>query len=63
MLLPRCDEDAWSCSLLPAILDLMIELLNLFQAVCRVAGYDQVKFFLMVRALLVLRLVSGKLEV
>ncbi|KAE9012492.1 hypothetical protein PF011_g8890 [Phytophthora fragariae] len=47
MLLPRCDEDAWRCSLLPAILDLMIELLNLFQAVCRDAGYDQVTFFLM----------------
>ncbi|KAF4127279.1 hypothetical protein GN958_ATG23533 [Phytophthora infestans] len=47
MHLPSCDDHAWRCSLLPAILDLMAEVLNLLQAVCRDGGFDQVAFFLM----------------
>ncbi|KAI9998723.1 hypothetical protein PInf_003313 [Phytophthora infestans] len=47
MHLPSCDDHAWRCSLLPAILDLMTEVLNLLQAVCRDGGFDQVAFFLM----------------
>ncbi|KAH7492506.1 Rotatin [Phytophthora ramorum] len=47
MLLPHCDDNAWRQSLLPAVLDLMVEVLNLLQAICRNAGFDQVAFFLM----------------
>ncbi|KAG7383595.1 hypothetical protein PHYPSEUDO_003521 [Phytophthora pseudosyringae] len=47
MLLPCCDGDAWRRSLFPAILDLMADVLNLLQALCRDAGFDQVAFFLM----------------
>ncbi|RMX66658.1 hypothetical protein DD238_002572 [Peronospora effusa] len=47
MLLPSCDRSTWRRSLLPAILDLMSEVLNLFQAICRDAGFDQAAFFLM----------------
>ncbi|GMF39481.1 unnamed protein product [Phytophthora fragariaefolia] len=47
MLLPCCDKAAWRDSLFPAMLDLMIELLNLFQAICHGADFDQVNFFLM----------------
>ncbi|CAI5745331.1 unnamed protein product [Peronospora destructor] len=46
MLLPSCDRSTWRRSLLPAILDLMSEVLNLFQAICRDAGFDQAAFFL-----------------
>jgi len=52
MLLPSCPDDAWRRSLLPAILDLMLEVLNLLQAVCRDGGFEQVLFFLLVRAFL-----------
>lgn len=52
MLLPCCDGKAWRRSLLPAILDLMSEVLNLLQAICRDAGFDQVTYFLMVHSLL-----------
>ncbi|ETI32329.1 hypothetical protein, variant 1 [Phytophthora nicotianae P1569] len=47
MLLPSCDDNAWRRSLLSAILDLMAEVLNLLQAICRDGGFDQVAFFLM----------------
>ncbi|KAG2780093.1 hypothetical protein PC129_g1774 [Phytophthora cactorum] len=47
MLLPSCDHSAWRRSLLPAILDLMAEALNLLQAICRDGGFDQIAFFLM----------------
>ncbi|CAI5734190.1 unnamed protein product [Hyaloperonospora brassicae] len=47
MLLPSCDVDAWKRSLLPAILDLMFEVLNLLQAVCRDADNDLVAFLFM----------------
>ncbi|POM68124.1 Hypothetical protein PHPALM_15756, partial [Phytophthora palmivora] len=46
MALPYCDDGAWRRSLLPAILDLIAEVMNLLQAICRDANGDQVAFFL-----------------
>ncbi|RLN48048.1 hypothetical protein BBJ28_00004857 [Nothophytophthora sp. Chile5] len=52
MRLSGCDSEAWRTSLLPAILELMMEVLNLLQLLFRDAGHNQVAFFLMVRTCL-----------
>ncbi|CAH0480426.1 unnamed protein product [Peronospora belbahrii] len=46
MHLPSCNATTWRHSLLPAILDMMSEMLNLFQAICRDTDFNQVAFFL-----------------
>ncbi|KAG7400179.1 hypothetical protein PHYBOEH_006718 [Phytophthora boehmeriae] len=46
LLLPGCDSDAWRRSVLPGVLDLMIEVLNLLQIIINDFGADQATYFM-----------------